>query len=73
VGASALYEAGEYWIHVEELRETGGDETKINLVWSAQDTLFDILSNALGWLAALFLRGGAPSASHGRARPLKVK
>ncbi|MCI0477001.1 MAG: hypothetical protein L0Y55_12200, partial [Anaerolineales bacterium] len=29
VGASALYELGEYAIHNEELRETNGDETKI--------------------------------------------
>lgn len=56
-GASALYELGEYEIHTEELRETDGDESKINLVWSAQDTLFDLMSNALGWTAALVLRG----------------
>jgi hypothetical protein len=56
VGASALYEAGEYGIHAEELRETGGDETKINLVWSKRDTVFDIMSNTLGWLAAVALR-----------------
>ncbi len=52
-GASLLYESGEYAIHEEEMRETGGDVNKINLVWSAQDTLFDILSNTLGWLAAV--------------------
>ncbi len=56
VGASALYEAGEYAIHVEELRETGGDESKINLVWSAADTVFDIMSNTLGWLAAALIK-----------------
>jgi hypothetical protein len=55
MGASAAYEAGEYAIHNEELRETGGDVSKINLVWSAQDTLFDIMSNTLGWLAAAVL------------------
>jgi hypothetical protein len=55
VGASTLYEAGEYAIHNEELRETGGDESKINLVWSATDTVFDIMSNTLGWLAAALL------------------
>lgn len=53
--ASTLYESGEYAIHEEELRETGGDESKINLVWSAQDTLFDLLSNAMGWVLALAL------------------
>lgn len=54
--ASALYETGEYEIHNEELRETGGDVSKINLVWSAQDTLFDLVSNTLGWLGAVLLR-----------------
>lgn len=54
--ASALYESGEYAIHEEELRETGGDASKINLVWSAQDTLFDLMSNTLGWLGAYLLR-----------------
>jgi len=56
IGASALYEAGEYAINQEELRETGGDESKINLVWSARDTLFDLLANTIGWLAAVGLR-----------------
>lgn len=55
-GASTLYESGEYAIHEEELRETGGDESKINLIWSAQDTLFDLMSNTLGWVVAVLLR-----------------
>lgn len=54
--ASAFYESGEYAIHEEELRETHGDANKINLVWSAQDTLFDLMANALGWLGAILLR-----------------
>ncbi len=54
--ASALYESSEYAIHQEELRETHGDASKINLVWSAQDTLFDLMSNTLGWLAAALCR-----------------
>lgn len=61
IGASALYESGEFAINQEELRETGGDETKINLVWSARDTLFDLLSNTLGWLAAVLLRHKKPA------------
>jgi len=56
VGASALYESGEYEIHVEELRETHGDESKINMEWSVQDTVFDLMSNTLGWLAGVMLR-----------------
>lgn len=54
--ASALYESGEYAIHQEEMRETGGDINKINLMWSAKDTLFDLMSNTMGWLAAAILR-----------------
>lgn len=65
VGASAAYEFGEYAIHQEELRETGGDESKINLVWSAGDTLFDLMSNTLGWI------GGALLRRHGRRRPAR--
>jgi hypothetical protein len=55
-GASAFYESGEYAIHAEELRETGGDEEKINMQWSAVDTLFDLISNAAGWAVAVGLR-----------------
>ena len=62
IGASALYEGGEYAIHNEELRETGGDESKINLVWSAQDTIFDLMSNTLGWLVAALLRSSKSAA-----------
>lgn len=51
--ASALYETGEYEIHQEELRETGGDETRINMEWSATDTVFDLMSNTIGWLAGM--------------------
>jgi len=55
-GASSLYETGEYEIHEEELRETGGDESRINMEWSVQDTVFDLMSNTLGWAAALLLK-----------------
>lgn len=76
IGASALYETGEYAINQEELRETGGDESKINLVWSAEDTLFDLMSNTLGWLTAVLVRrkhtrravGDARTVRNGRAR-----
>lgn len=50
VGASAAYELGEYSIHNEELRETGGDESRINMEWSARDTVFDLIANTVGWL-----------------------
>lgn len=55
VGASAIYETGEYLIHNEELRETSGDETKINMEWTAENTVFDLISNTFGWLAAVLL------------------
>lgn len=72
IAASALYESGEYAIHNEELRETGGDETKINLVWSAQDTFFDLLSNTLGWVAgALFHARAREQRRARRARVLR--
>ena len=54
--ASVLYESGEYEIHAEELREAHGDESKINMEWSVQDTTFDLLSNTLGWLAGVVWR-----------------
>jgi len=56
VGASVIYETGEFAIHNEELRETGGDESKINMEWSSKDMLFDLLSNTLGWFAAVLFR-----------------
>ena len=66
--ASVAYESGEYAIHREELRETGGDENKINMEWSALDTEYDLLSNTLGWLAAIMLRRRASGAAHSRPR-----
>ena len=71
--ASALYESGEYAIHEEELRETNGDLSKINLVWSAQDTLFDLMANTLGWLAAIGLHSRKRGASQKEAAPLEGK
>jgi hypothetical protein len=56
VGASAVYETGEYLIHNEELRETGGDATRIAMEWNAKNTVFDLIANTLGWLAAVWLR-----------------
>ena len=51
-GLTTFYEYSEYSIHQEELRATGGDESRINMLWDAEDTAKDIASNALGWLAA---------------------
>lgn len=56
LGVSAAYEFGEYEIHESEMRVTGGDVTRINLVWDAKDTLFDLVSNTLGWVAGALVR-----------------
>lgn len=59
-GASALYELGEFMIRKEELRETGGDVRRVNMEWSLRDMVFDLVSNTLGWLAAIALRRRPP-------------
>ncbi len=51
-GLTAFYEYSEYSIHQAELRATGGDESRINMMWDAEDTAKDVASNGLGWLAA---------------------
>ncbi|MFN8471555.1 MAG: hypothetical protein U0822_04995 [Anaerolineae bacterium] len=52
---SAFYEYSEYSIHNQELAETGGDVERINMMWDIGDTAKDILSNYIGWLAAILL------------------
>ena len=52
---SAGWEASEMWAHREELQRMGGDASAINMEWSVEDTMTDLLSNALGWLAAATL------------------
>ncbi|GAB4199140.1 MAG: hypothetical protein OHK0022_19100 [Roseiflexaceae bacterium] len=49
--ATLVWELGEYRIHKHELACRGSAEA-INMQWSPSDTLFDCLSNALGWAAA---------------------
>jgi hypothetical protein len=51
-GLSFLYEAAEYLIHESELKARHNDPSQINLVWGVQDTIFDLLSNAIGWALA---------------------
>lgn len=54
---TAAYELGEYRIHSIEMAETGGDEERMNMMWSPEDTAADIVANTLGWLAATALQG----------------
>ncbi|HEU4328709.1 MAG TPA: hypothetical protein VFS21_36565 [Roseiflexaceae bacterium] len=54
--ATAVWELGEYRIYQHELSQRGSAEA-INMQWSPTDTLFDCLSNALGWAAAAAWRG----------------
>ncbi len=55
-GLTLFYEYGEYRIHQEELAATGGDESKINMMWTMDDTLHDVGANTFGWLVATLLR-----------------
>jgi hypothetical protein len=50
---TAAYETSEWLIHNAELRATGGDASKINMEWSVEDTVTDVLSNMIGWLLAV--------------------
>jgi hypothetical protein len=60
--ATLLWEVGEHRIHQHELGQRGSAEA-INMQWSPEDTLYDCLSNLLGWAAATLWRrrqGGPP-------------
>lgn len=52
-----LWEYSEYNVHNHELA-LKGDITKINMMWSADDTARDVIANMLGWAAAMLLRRG---------------
>jgi hypothetical protein len=69
--ATLLWEVGEYRIHQHELARRGSPEA-INMQWSPEDTLYDCLSNLLGWAAATLWRqrrGGSRQRGH-RPAPL---
>lgn len=53
--ATAVYETAEWAIHHVELHATGGDVSRINMEWSAADTVTDVCSNTAGWLLAVAL------------------
>jgi hypothetical protein len=52
---TALWEYGEYRIHQHEMAQRGSAEL-INMQWSADDTLHDLISNTAGCLLAVVLR-----------------
>ena len=50
-----FWEYGEYRVHYHELELREGDITKINMMWSAEDTTRDVIANILGWVIAALL------------------
>lgn len=53
---TVFWEWSEYRVHKHELAQRG-DISKINMMWSAADTMRDVIANLLGWVFALLLRG----------------
>ncbi len=47
-----IWEGGEYRIHVHEMA-LRGDVTRINMMWSVEDTVNDVVANLAGWAVAL--------------------
>jgi hypothetical protein len=50
--ATLIWELGEYKIYRHELAQRG-DQRKINMQWSASDTLADCAANLIGWGASI--------------------
>jgi hypothetical protein len=50
-----FWEFAEYRVHNLELG-LRGDISKINMMWSVDDTVRDVIANLLGWAAAVMLR-----------------
>ena len=50
-----FWEYSEYRVHVHELELQKGDVSKINMMWSADDTARDVIANFLGWIIAALL------------------
>ncbi len=53
-----IWEYGEYRVHFRELEIQHGDISRINMMWSANDTARDVIANFLGWAAAQLTRRG---------------
>lgn len=52
---TAVWEVGEYRVHKHELAQRG-DVSQINMQWSFDDSLTDVIANLAGWLAAAWWR-----------------
>lgn len=50
------YEVGEYYVHKSELKARDNDRSRINMMWGVEDTVFDGLSNMIGWALATWRR-----------------
>lgn len=50
------YEAGEYLMRESELEARDHDVSQINMMWSFKDSVFDALSNTIGWALATVRR-----------------
>lgn len=55
---TAVWEGGEYLVQQSELRARDYDYSKINMDWTVEDTIFDVLANFLGWAAVSYARRG---------------
>lgn len=55
-GLTLAYEIGEYLIHKSELKARDHDVSRINMMWSLRDSVFDGVSNAIGWTLATLRR-----------------
>ena len=53
-GLTLFYETSEFLIHKAELKARDNDISRINMMWSFKDTVYDILSNTMGWAAATY-------------------
>lgn len=53
---TAGYELSEYLIHKAELKARDNDLSQINMMWSIKDTVFDVISNGLGWALSAWLQ-----------------
>lgn len=55
-GLTLFYEMSEYIIYRSELEARDHDISQINMMWSVKDTVFDVLSNTIGWALAVLRR-----------------
>lgn len=52
---TAVWESGEYNVQQVELALMEGDYDAINMQWTAENTLFDVAANMLGWMGAALM------------------